>query len=115
MEILSKLSYQGRARSGLAGVVGISKAVLLLSDGRVGPAFDSQVRGHLNIAAINNAAAWIEALQVANQDIHAFEVANATTLQQLQPQITLIFIVAAFTIWHLVLVRMGGNSVQRSA
>ena len=84
-EIFEQLSFQGRARSGLAGVVGISKAVLLLSDGGVGPAFDSQVRGHLNIATINSANTWIEALRVANQDIHTFEVAQATTLQHAAP------------------------------
>lgn len=84
-EIFEQLSYQGRARTGLAGIVGISKAVLLLSDGRVGPAFDSQVRRHLNIAAINNARAWIEAQQLANKDIHAFEAANGITLQEAGP------------------------------
>src|SRR3989338_8745023 len=34
--ILEQLSYHGRARGGLAGSVGISKAVMLLTDGRVG-------------------------------------------------------------------------------
>jgi hypothetical protein len=39
--IFRNLSYSGRCRNGLAGVVGISKAVLLITEGRVGPAFDS--------------------------------------------------------------------------
>lgn len=43
--IFRHLSYEGAAHGGLAGAVGVSKAVLLLSDGRVGPAFDSRVRG----------------------------------------------------------------------
>ena len=83
--IFEQLSYQGKVRGGLAGGVGISKAVLLLSDGRVGPAFDSQVRGHLRLATINSANAWISALQAVNQDIQAYELANATTLQRSTP------------------------------
>jgi hypothetical protein len=85
-KVFEQLSYQGNARNGLAGVVGISKAVLLLSDGRVGPAFDSQVRGHLNLKEPKNADEWIGALHVANRDINAFEVANAITLQQAAPE-----------------------------
>ena len=84
-EIFKQLSYQGRVRGGLAGVVGISKAVLLLSEGRVGPAFDSEVRRQLNISAINNANDWIEALRVVNQDIIEFEMINNTTLQHAVP------------------------------
>lgn len=84
-KIFEQLSYQGKAHSGLAGVVGISKAVLLLSDGRVGPAFDKKVRGHLNIATINNAKAWIDALKIASNDIHLFEIAHSTTLQNAVP------------------------------
>jgi hypothetical protein len=85
-KIFKQLSYYGKAHNGLAGVVGISKAVLLLSNGRVGPAFDSQVRRHLNTGNINNANEWIDALHVANQDIHAFEVANNILLQQAVPK-----------------------------
>ena len=83
--IFEKLSYEGSARNGLAGVVGISKAVLLLSEGRVGPAFDSGVREHLDNIKIDNAEEWINALKVVTRDIHTFEVANATTLQLATP------------------------------
>jgi hypothetical protein len=84
--IFENLSYHGRARNGLAGVVGISKAVLLLTDGRVGPAFDSEVRGHLQTGNIPNAREWIKALQIASKDIQAFEHKNKTTIQQAVPQ-----------------------------
>ena len=84
--IFQNLSYHGRARSGLAGIVGISKAVLLLTEGRVGPAFDSEVRTHLGLRRIENANEWICALQVASLDIHRFEDANRITLQQAAPQ-----------------------------
>src|SRR5438105_5296354 len=39
--VFESLSYHGKARNSLAGAVGISKAVMLLTEGRVGPAFDS--------------------------------------------------------------------------
>lgn len=83
--IFQNLSYHGRARNGLAGVVGISKAILLLTDGRVGPAFDSEVRGHLGTGNIANANEWINALHTASQDIQEFETNNQTTLQQATP------------------------------
>ena len=83
--IFQNLSYHGRARNGLAGIVGISKAVLLLTDGRVGPAFDSEVRRHLATGNIANANEWVDALRTASQDIQAFEANNQTTLQQAVP------------------------------
>lgn len=53
-------------RHGLAGVVGISKAVMLVTNGRVGPAFDSKVRDGLQIKGkIGNADDWINALRVS--------------------------------------------------
>jgi hypothetical protein len=83
--IFQSLSYQGRSRNGLAGAVGISKAVLLLTEGRVGPAFDSEVPSELGIRKLENADQWILALKVASRDIHAFETANQCTLQEAAP------------------------------
>ena len=54
-DIFTNLSYCGKARNGKTGVVGISKAVLLLTEGRVGPAFDSKVRNNLGKDSIDNA------------------------------------------------------------
>lgn len=84
-DIFQNLSYYGRARNGLAGVVGISKAILLLTNGRVGPAFDSEVRRHLGLGNIANANEWINALCTASRDIQAFEANNQTTLQHATP------------------------------
>jgi hypothetical protein len=64
------------------GVVVISKAVLLLTEGRVGPAFDSNVRGRLKII---NAQQWFDSLQKVSEDILAFEAANQCTLQEATP------------------------------
>lgn len=74
--IFEQLSYHGKARGGLAGSVGISKAVMLLTDGRVGPAFDSEVRNALGLAPIVNAADWLAALGAVSNDIQAFEHAQ---------------------------------------
>lgn len=84
--IFQNLSYHGRARNGRAGVVGISKAVLLLTEGRVGPALDSKVRGHLRIQEPLNAQQWIDSLQVVSRDILAFEAKNQCTLQEATPR-----------------------------
>ncbi len=83
--IFQCLSYRGRARGGAAGVVGISKAVLLLTEGRVGPAFDSRVRANLGIKRIENAYQWICALQFVSRDIQQFEASNHITIQQAAP------------------------------
>ena len=85
-DIFSNLSYVGRARNGLAGVVGISKAVLLLTEGRVGPAFDSTVRVNLGLRVIDNSCEWINALQVASRDIQMFERKNDVTLHAACPE-----------------------------
>ncbi len=83
--VFTELSYHGRARGGQAGIVGISKATLLLTQGRVGPAFDSTVRKNLGLSDIENAKQWIEALRFVSQDIEKFEKKNGTTLQNAAP------------------------------
>jgi hypothetical protein len=83
--IFANLSYSGRCRNGLAGVVGISKAVLLITEGRVGPAFDSMVRRRLATGAIPNAESWIGNLEKVADDINQFEQANRCTLREAVP------------------------------
>ena len=82
---LKDLSYSGPSRNGLAGVVGISKAVLLLTEGRVGPAFDSKVRKELGITEIVDGRNWISMLGAVVEDIAAFERANRCTLRDTVP------------------------------
>ncbi len=84
--IFQHLSYRGRARNGLAGVVGISKAVLLLTEGRVGPAFDSEVRTKLETGNILNVHEWLANLRNVANDIAAFERLNRCTLLEAAPQ-----------------------------
>lgn len=88
-EIFEDLSYarsnpdrkRPPPRKGKAGVVGISKATLLITEGRVGPAFDSRVRRKMGIRRISNAEEWLSALRRATTDIAAFERRNHVTLE----------------------------------
>ena len=59
--------------AGLASCVGITKAVLLLTDGRIGPAFDSQVRTRLGVGRPATCRDWIQILQDIGEDIVMFE------------------------------------------
>lgn len=65
---------------GTASCVAITKAVLLLSDGRIGPAFDSQVRKKLRIGHLLTPADWITALTEVSDDIQAFEGTHGLSL-----------------------------------
>jgi hypothetical protein len=85
-EVFRGLSFGGRTSDALTGAVGISKAVLLLTEGRVGPAFDSSVRKNLGIAAPETAREWIFALQVVSYDIRTFEAANGCTIHEAAPK-----------------------------
>ncbi|MCX6226123.1 MAG: hypothetical protein NTV01_15455 [Bacteroidia bacterium] len=84
--IFQHLPYQGRALNGLASVTGISKAVLLLTRGRVGPALDSTVRANLNVRKILSADQWIDLLKIVNEDVQLFEAKNGTTLNMAAPK-----------------------------
>ena len=61
------------AATGEASCVGITKAVLLVTDGRVGPAFDSNVRQHLRIDRPKSGVDWLTALDLIADDIAEFE------------------------------------------
>jgi hypothetical protein len=84
-EIFKHLSYKGKAHKGLAGIVGISKAVLLLTEGRIGPAFDSTVRVNIKIKEINDPISWIVELKNVAQDIKEFERKNSCLLTDCAP------------------------------
>lgn len=69
-------SFSGLTTTQSASCVGITKAVLLLTDGRIGPALDSQVRTALAIKPPTTAAAWIGILEGVGEDIAEFEARN---------------------------------------
>lgn len=60
--------------TGHASCVGITKAILLLTDGRIGPAFDSNVQKKLSRPGTCDA--WVRTLQEVGKDIAAFESAH---------------------------------------
>lgn len=72
--------FSGLTTTRSASCVGISKAVLLLTDGRIGPALDSQVRTRLGISRPATAASWIGVLEGVGEDIAAFESADGPFL-----------------------------------
>ncbi len=59
--------------SGVASCVGITKALLLLTEGRIGPALDSRVRAKLGVARPADSAEWLGILEEIGADIAAFE------------------------------------------
>jgi hypothetical protein len=68
--------FSGLTTTQSASCVGISKAVLLLTDGRIGPALDSQVRTWLGINRPTTAVAWVGVLEGVGEDIAEFEARN---------------------------------------
>lgn len=70
--------------SGVASCVGITKAVLLLTDGRIGPAFDSQVRRRLGVGRPATSREWLRTLEDIGEDIAMFESAHGR-LKQVVP------------------------------
>jgi hypothetical protein len=79
-DIFRNLTSQGKATC-----VGITKSVLLLTEGRIGPAFDSTVRYRLRIGQPLNGKAWIEDLCSISDDISLFETRNGVRIESLVP------------------------------
>jgi hypothetical protein len=68
---------------GDARAVGITKAVKLVTGGRIGPAFDSQVRKRLGTPEPLDGVQWLDALGAVARDIQMFESTNRCRLEQL--------------------------------
>ena len=64
--------------SGTASCVGITKAVLLLTDGRIGPALDSRVRRALRVPRPETSREWLEILEAVGEDIAASETSHGS-------------------------------------
>ncbi len=70
-----------------ASCVGITKAILLLTNGRIGPAFDSTVRKKLGLKGrLRSSDEWIGVLQGIGEDIFAFEERHGTALVHVFPR-----------------------------
>jgi len=70
----------------LASCVGITKAVLLLTDGRIGPALDSIVRTKIKVDRPRTCGAWFEILEAVGEDIAAFESEHGLLNTVVQPR-----------------------------
>jgi hypothetical protein len=57
----------------VASCVGITKAVMLATDGSFGPALDSEVRGRLRVGKPVTSTEWIRVLEDVADDIEEFE------------------------------------------
>lgn len=68
---------------GQAKAVGITKAVQLVTGGRIGPALDSLVRKHLVVRTPETAEQWFDVLQFVAEDICTFETTNQCRLEDL--------------------------------
>ena len=71
--------------SGSASCVGISKAVLLLTNGRIGPAFDSKVRERLGMEHIESPADWVTVLVQIGLDARGFEQQQGMRISEAVP------------------------------
>jgi hypothetical protein len=80
-DIFSHLS-----ETGLASCVGITKSVLLVTDGRIGPALDSSVRAELGVARAETCRDWLEILEAVGDDILAFEARHGALAEAVAPR-----------------------------
>jgi hypothetical protein len=87
-EILAELwhLFSRLPQKGQCGAVGITKAVMLLTSGWVGPALDSRVRASLGVDQPASPEAWVEVLEAVSEDIEAFESEYEVALEQLVPE-----------------------------
>ena len=69
-----------------ASDVGITKAVLLLTNGRIGPAFDSTARDRLGIGRISRPEDWVVVLDEIGSDIRDFELEHSVPLRSAVPR-----------------------------
>ena len=84
-DALRGLRYDPTTYEDRPSIMVISKAIHLLTDGRVGPAFDSKVRNFMAIGNIETVEEWIDGLNIARQDVIDFEQTNNCSLLECVP------------------------------
>lgn len=73
----------------LASCVGITKAVLLMTDGRLGPALDDRVRTRLGVSGPAKSVScsdWLQILQGVGDDLAAYESAHGPLVEAVPPR-----------------------------
>jgi hypothetical protein len=98
MEVANRTREQSRAlgdlwddfskltTTGLASCVGITKAVLLLTDGRIGPALDSKVTAGIGVPPPATCQDWLQVLEAVGEDIAAFEAVHGPLGRAVPPR-----------------------------
>lgn len=78
--------FSGLTVRSSASCVGVSKAVMLLTDGRIGPALDSRVRASTKVAAPMTDREWFHVLDQIADDLAAFERGNGPLNDAVSPR-----------------------------
>ena len=78
--------FSNLTATGVASCVGITKAILLMTDGRIGPAFDSNVRQQLGVGRPESCGQWVQILQAVGDDVAAFESRHGPLSQAAPPR-----------------------------
>lgn len=77
--------YNGFCKKGTAGDVAITKAILLATRGRIGPAFDSNVQSASGIFYIPDSENLVSFLSSLAAQIHIFEDQHGVRIESLVP------------------------------
>jgi hypothetical protein len=83
---LWRIFEDGLCSKGKATEVVVSKAILLVTKGRIGPAFDSNVKTALNAWYVKDCGTYIKALGEIASQLAGFEDREGTTLDDLAKQ-----------------------------
>ncbi len=78
--VLRDITYGGQV-----SCVGITKAAIFLTEGRIGPAMDSNVRDTLGLPQTTGGKQWLEQLRAIREDLVAFETKHHVALEDLVP------------------------------
>lgn len=83
---LWRIFEEGLCLERKASEVGVSKAILLVTKGRIGPAFDSKVKGALDAWYVMDGGTYLKALGKIASELAAFEVRESRTLESIAEQ-----------------------------
>jgi hypothetical protein len=78
--------FSNLTSTGLASCVGITKAILLMTDGRIGPAFDSNVRQQFGVGRPETCRQWVQILEYVGEDITVFQSRHGALSQAAPPR-----------------------------
>jgi len=80
---LWRVFEDGLCVDGKATEVGITKAILLVTEGRIGPAFDSSVKMKLNAHYVSGPSTYLRALAEVAGELAAFETRERQAIEDI--------------------------------